>query len=99
MHPHIVFWVSAIVRLAVVAAISACISFFWGTVPGLISALLCVLALITVQLYYLLHLSDWLDNPSSARLPDGEGAWSDVFSRLYRLRRGHEKINPNSQNG
>jgi two-component system phosphate regulon sensor histidine kinase PhoR len=37
-------------------------------------------------------LSEWLDDSQSARLPDGWGAWTDVFSRLYRLRRDDERI-------
>jgi two-component system phosphate regulon sensor histidine kinase PhoR len=36
-------------------------------------------------------LSGWLDNPDSEKLPDGWGAWTDIFSRLYRLRRDDEK--------
>jgi two-component system phosphate regulon sensor histidine kinase PhoR len=50
-----------------------------------------MITLIVVQLQYLLNLSDWLDNPNSARLPDGWGAWTEIFSRLYKLRRGDEK--------
>ena len=50
-----------------------------------------MLGLVVMQLQYLLSLSDWLDNPSSARLPDGWGAWTEIFSRLYKLRRGDEK--------
>ncbi len=33
----------------------------------------------------------WLDDPDSASLPDGWGAWTDIFARLYRLRRDDER--------
>ena len=36
-------------------------------------------------------LSGWLDHPDSEKLPDGWGAWTDIFSRLYRLRRDDER--------
>lgn len=91
MHPHLVFWISAIVRMIVVLLAAAVGWFCWGAVPGLLLGLAGMIGLICVQLFYLLRLSDWLDNPNTVRLPDGWGAWTDVFSRLYRLRRGDEK--------
>ncbi len=91
MHPHLVFWVSATVRMLTVLAIAAVGWFFWGIVPGLVIGLVGMIFLISVQLHYLLKLSDWLESPSSAHLPDGWGAWTEIFSRLYKLRRGDEK--------
>lgn len=91
MSPHIIFWVSAILRIALILSVSLGIGFFLGTTAGLVTALLSVLGLIVVQLRYLSHLADWLDHPSSTKLPDGWGAWTDIFSRLYKLRRGDEK--------
>ncbi|MDO8651244.1 MAG: phosphate regulon sensor histidine kinase PhoR [Undibacterium sp.] len=91
MHPHLVFWISAIVRMMIVLMGAGLGWFFWGAVPGLMLGLAGMIGLISVQLHYLLSLSDWLDNPSSARLPDGWGAWTEIFSRLYKLRRGDEK--------
>jgi two-component system phosphate regulon sensor histidine kinase PhoR len=35
--------------------------------------------LVLLQLFYLQRLADWLDNPASSRLPDGWGAWTDIF--------------------
>ncbi|MFC0349064.1 phosphate regulon sensor histidine kinase PhoR [Undibacterium danionis] len=91
MHPHLVFWISAALRIAIVLGAAATCGYFFGTLTGLVLALLGMLTLIVVQLQYLLNLSDWLDNPNSARLPDGWGAWTEIFSRLYKLRRGDEK--------
>jgi two-component system phosphate regulon sensor histidine kinase PhoR len=91
MSPHIIFWVSAILRIALILSVSLGIGFFFGATAGLVLALLSVLGLIMVQLRYLSHLADWLDHPTSTKLPDGWGAWTDIFSRLYKLRRGDEK--------
>ncbi|MCU6432879.1 phosphate regulon sensor histidine kinase PhoR [Undibacterium sp. Jales W-56] len=91
MHPHLIFWISAAVRILVVLGLSAAAGFVWGPIPGLILAVIGVIVLIVVQLFFLLRLSDWLDKPNISRLPDGWGAWTEVFSRLYRLRRGDEK--------
>lgn len=91
MHPHLIFWISATVRMAIILAAAAAGAYFWGMITGLVLALLGMIVLIVVQLQYLLNLSDWLDNPNSARLPDGWGAWTEIFSRLYKLRRGDEK--------
>jgi two-component system phosphate regulon sensor histidine kinase PhoR len=43
------------------------------------------------QLSYLYQLSNWMDDPQSAKLPDGWGEWTNIFSRLYRMRREDEK--------
>jgi two-component system phosphate regulon sensor histidine kinase PhoR len=91
MSPHVIFWVSAILRIALILSLSLGVGFFFGVTVGLITALCSLLVLISVQLRYLSHLADWLDHPNSTKLPDGWGAWTDVFSRLYKLRRGDEK--------
>ncbi|MBY0574541.1 MAG: phosphate regulon sensor protein PhoR, partial [Undibacterium sp.] len=91
MPPHLVFWISAAVRISLVLAVAASGAYLWGVTAGFCLAVFGLLALIVMQLQYLLRLSDWLDNPMSARLPDGWGAWTEIFSRLYKLRRGDEK--------
>jgi two-component system phosphate regulon sensor histidine kinase PhoR len=53
--------------------------------------LLLVLSLAMVQLHYLYRLSLWLENPDTVRLADGFGAWTEIFARLYRLRREDER--------
>lgn len=91
MRPHLVFWISALVRILLILSGAAVCGYFWGVKVGLALGLIGMLGLVVMQLQYLLSLSDWLDNPSSARLPDGWGAWTEIFSRLYKLRRGDEK--------
>jgi len=60
-------------------------------VPALALALVIVVAALFVQLLYLKQLGDWLNDPDSRSLPDGWGAWTDIFARLYRIRRGDER--------
>jgi two-component system, OmpR family, phosphate regulon sensor histidine kinase PhoR len=91
MNPRLLFWIPAGLRLTFILLGAGIIWYFFGPIVGLLAALLGVLVLLVVQLHYLYQLSDWLDNPTSAKLPDGWGAWTDIFSRLYRLRRGDEK--------
>jgi len=48
-----------------------------------------LLLLVIYHLHYLMSLDRWLQipDPTSATLPDGSGAWGDVFARLARLMR------------
>src|SRR5450830_978694 len=91
MSPRLIFWISNSIRMILVAIGTVVACYMWGTVPGLIVGILAMASLVLVQLFYLQRLADWLDHPSSSRLPDGWGAWTDIFSRLYKLRRGDEK--------
>lgn len=87
----LLFWIPAALRLIFVLLGAAVFGFFFGLVPGLIAALVVLISQLGVQLSYLYQLNAWLDEPNSAKLPDGWGAWTDVFSRLYRTRRIDEK--------
>ncbi|MEB0139220.1 MULTISPECIES: phosphate regulon sensor histidine kinase PhoR [unclassified Undibacterium] len=91
MSQRLVFWISNSVRILLVLLATVFSCYFWGVTAGLIVGMLAMLVLVLVQLFYLQRLAEWLDHPSSARLPDGWGAWTDIFSRLYKLRRGDEK--------
>ena len=91
MTPKLLFWVAAGVRLALLLILSTVLGFWFGPVAGLLSALAALIVVVAVQLNYLFLLSGWLDDPARVRLPDGWGAWTDIFSRLYRLRRDDEK--------
>ena len=91
MSPRLLFWVPAGLRLLVVLLGSALLGLFLGPVVGLTVGLIAMMVAVVVQLHYLYLLAGWLDNPGTVRLPDGWGAWTDIFSRLYRLRRDDEK--------
>jgi two-component system, OmpR family, phosphate regulon sensor histidine kinase PhoR len=91
MNPQLLFWIPAALRMFLILLGTGLIWFFLGPVAGLSVGLLAMAALVIVQLHYLYLLSGWLDNPESYKLPDGWGAWTDIFSRLYRLRRDDER--------
>ncbi len=91
MNPLLLFWVPATLRMLFTLIAAGVVWFFWGAIPGLIAAVLGMGGLVVLQLSYLYQLGNWLDNPNSEKLPDGWGAWTDIFSRLYRLRRDDEK--------
>ena len=91
MNPKLLFWVPAALRMGLILAGVGVLGFLFGAMPALIVACLALALLVFVQLGYLYQLSDWLDHPHSAKLPDGWGAWTNIFSRLYRLRRDDEK--------
>ncbi len=91
MNPHLLFWVPAGLRLSLILLGGGILWYFFGPLVGLLAALAGMCVTLIVQLQYLYQLSDWLENPHSGKLPDGWGAWTDIFSRLYRLRRDDEK--------
>jgi two-component system, OmpR family, phosphate regulon sensor histidine kinase PhoR len=91
MNPQLLFWVPVALRLVLLLAGSGTVWFFFGPIAGLVMALALLLTLVGMQLRYLYQLAAWLDHPASAKLPDGWGAWTEIFSRLYRLRRDDEK--------
>ncbi len=91
MNPRLLFWVPALLRLLMLLGIAGLAWWMGGTVAGLAVAALLLLSQLILQLTYLQQLSAWLDDFDSTKLPDGWGAWTDVFSRLYRLRRDDER--------
>ena len=91
MNPRLLFWIPAALRIAVLLLGTVFLWFFFGPVAGLGMGVISFCVLVVVQLHYLYRLSGWLDSPDSEKLPDGWGAWTDIFSRLYRLRRDDER--------
>ena len=91
MHPHLLFWIPASLRLFFLLAGGGALWYFFGPFVGLVATVGALCVVLMVQLHYLYKLSGWLDDPVSTRLPDGWGEWTEIFSRLYKLRRGDEK--------
>ena len=91
MSPKAVFWVPIVIRSVLMVVAACIICYMFGLILGLSFLLAAALAVVGMQLAYLHKLANWLDHPHSAKLPDGWGAWTDIFSRLYRLRRDDEK--------
>jgi two-component system phosphate regulon sensor histidine kinase PhoR len=91
MNPKLLFWVPALLRLALVFVAAGMVWWISGPMSALALALLAVVVMLVVQLKYLQHLDQWLADPQSSKLPNGWGAWTDVFARLYRIRRDDER--------
>ncbi|TFV99549.1 phosphate regulon sensor histidine kinase PhoR [Oxalobacteraceae bacterium OM1] len=91
MNPRLLFWIPAGLRLGLMLSAAGVVWYFLGPLAGLLAAVIGLCVFLAVQLHYLYQLADWLDNPSSGALPDGWGAWTDIFSRLYKLRRDDER--------
>jgi len=90
MNPLLLFWVPAVLRLSLVLAGVGVLWFFQGPVLALAAGVLVLCAMLAVQLHYLYRLNGWLDHPEE-RLSDGWGAWTDIFAKMYKLRREDEK--------
>lgn len=91
MNPLLLFWVPAALRISFIVVLAGLGWWWFGPAVGLCAGMLGLGVLVVVQLNYLYQLANWLDRPEANKLPDGWGAWTDIFSRLYRLRRDDEK--------
>ncbi|MEN3276425.1 MAG: two-component system, OmpR family, phosphate regulon sensor histidine kinase PhoR [Massilia sp.] len=91
MNPKLLFWVPALLRMGLMFLGAGIVWWMGGPIAGLAVALVAVVTALLVQLSYLHQLSEWLSDPRSGRLPDGWGAWTNVFARMYRLRRDEER--------
>ncbi len=91
MNPQLLFWVPAALRLLLVLCGAGLVWMFFGQTAALLTSLVIVSGLVILQLHYLYRLSNWLDRPQSERMPDGWGAWTDIFAKLYKLRRDDER--------
>jgi two-component system phosphate regulon sensor histidine kinase PhoR len=91
MNAKLLFWVPALLRMGLVFLVAGVAWWLAGPVYALALALSVTVGALLVQLSYLHQLGEWLHDPHSGKLPDGWGAWTDVFARLYRLRRDDER--------
>jgi two-component system phosphate regulon sensor histidine kinase PhoR len=91
MSPKVLFWVPALLRMGLVFGAAGIVWWMAGPVAGLALALAVTVTALLVQLSYLHQLSEWLHAPDSGKLPDGWGAWTEAFARLYRARRDDER--------
>lgn len=81
----------ALLRMAVLAGIGLLLGLLFGAHAGLWFAVLAFGLLLFLHLIYLALLGRWVENPSLESIPDGFGAWAEVFSRLYKDRRASER--------
>jgi two-component system phosphate regulon sensor histidine kinase PhoR len=71
-------------------ALSSTIGWLFGPTAGLALGAAVLAVLYLGQLVYLGALGNWLERPSLATIPNGIGAWGEVFARLYRQQRASE---------
>lgn len=91
MSPFALFWIPVLVRFALIFGAGLAGWYAWNFTAGLAVAFLVLMGLVIVQLRYMYHLSRWLDHPDEVKLKDGWGSWTDIFAKLYRLRREDQK--------
>ncbi len=76
----------ALVRVAlIVAVLGGIVGLVFDTATGLVVALITVFICFAYYAWKLAQLSDWLEDPKAATLPDGLGVWGDTLGNLYRL--------------
>src|SRR5262252_531615 len=80
----------ALVRLALLVVAALAVDYFFGDRAALWFALLSFAAVLAFHFFYLSVLGAWLERPSLETVPEGAGAWSEVFTRLYKSRRTSE---------
>ena len=85
------FWLAPLSRLTVVGILALIGAAMGGAAIGWAIASVGFFALVLVQLRYLQKLQHWLGAPTVEEIPDGWGAWSDVFGELYRSHRREQK--------
>ncbi len=85
------FWIPVAVRLALVGSAGLAGWYVWNLTIGLAIALFVLTLMVLTQLGYMFQLSQWLDNPEEVRLSDGWGSWTEIFAKLYKLRREEQK--------
>lgn len=91
MSPRSLFWIPVAVRFALVWAAGLVGWYLWTFTIGLAIAFIVLTILVLVQLANMYQLSQWLDRPDEVRLGDGWGSWTEIFAKLYRLRRDDER--------
>ena len=85
------FWRTPLLRLGAVALVALVAGIALGAAVGWSIAAVGFLALVFLQLRYLDHLRRWLHAPNAEEIPEGWGAWGDVFGELYKAHRREER--------
>ncbi len=91
MTPRALFWIPVAVRFALVFAAGFTGWYVWDAAIGITLAFVVLTALVMLQLFHMYRLSLWLDDPDHVRLGEGWGSWTEIFAKLYRLRREDQK--------
>ena len=81
--------------LVAIAVVSAAALILWPILGATVAAAAWTIGLAPILLHHVVNLSRlyrWLGNPSSASVPEGSGAWEEIFARLARLLRRRTQI-------
>ena len=81
--------------LVAIAVVSAAALILWPILGATVAAAAWAIGLAPILLHHVVNLSRlyrWLGNPSSASVPEGSGAWEEIFARLARLLRRQTQI-------
>lgn len=81
----------ALLRMVALSGIALLLGALFGPQAGLWFAVLSFGLLLFLHLFYLALLGRWVERPRLENIPDGYGAWAEVFARLYRDRRTSER--------
>lgn len=81
----------ALLRLAAIAVLAGAVGVFFGVDAALWVAVAFLATLVLIHTYYIALIGAWLDRPRLEDIPSGLGAWSEVFSGLYRAQRTSER--------
>ncbi len=87
-----IFWLAPAVRIGLVIALALVGLILSGPVMALAVLAAGLFGFVLIQLRYLDRLCRWLRQPDIARVPDGWGAWGEVFSELYRVHRREQHV-------
>jgi two-component system phosphate regulon sensor histidine kinase PhoR len=87
-----IFWFAPALRIGFVMAVAVVAFLVVGPITALAVLAAGLFGFVLIQLRYLDRLRRWLRSPDVARVPDGWGAWGDVFSELYRVYRREEQV-------
>jgi two-component system phosphate regulon sensor histidine kinase PhoR len=81
----------AFMRVAALIALAVGVGWLFGRTAGLWVAVAGLGILLALHLFYASMLASWLEGPRLEDIPNGFGIWTQVFARLYRMRRTTEQ--------
>jgi len=77
---------TALARVALLSLVMGGIAgMIWGGAAGGIASAMTVFLCFWYYAWKLAQLSEWLNDPKAATLPDGFGVWGETLGNLYRL--------------
>ncbi len=81
----------AALRIGILLGAATAVGLAFRPSFGLGVAVAGLLLLFAIHLRYLSLLAGWLEAPALDTVPDGVGAWGEIFARIYRSRRATEQ--------